>query len=114
MKPTKAKSATAAFEQALAAPPPLQQYVLRLYVTGLTPRSNRAIANVQAICKENLDGRYDLEVIDINQQPALAAGEEIVAVPVLIKKLPPPLRRIIGDLSDTEHVLIGLGLAPKH
>jgi circadian clock protein KaiB len=113
MKKTKAEMSTAAFEKALSGQPSAERYVLRLYVTGLTPRSNRAIANVQVICNENLEGRYDLEVIDINQQPALAASENVVAVPMLIKKLPLPLRRIIGDLSDKERVLVGLGLARK-
>jgi circadian clock protein KaiB len=87
-----------------------EQYVLRLYVTGMTPRSTRAIENVRSICEEHLHGRYELEVIDIYQQPVLAKGEQIVAAPTLIKKLPAPLRRIIGDLSDRERVLIGLDL----
>ena len=87
-------------------------YVLRLYVAGTTPRSTRAIVNIKKICEEHLQGRYDLQVIDIYQQPVLAAGEQIIAVPTLIKKLPPPLRRIIGDLSDLERVLIGLDLKP--
>ena len=87
-----------------------ERYVLRLYVTGMTPRSMRAIENVRAICEEHLQGRYELEVIDIYQQPVLAKGEQIVAAPTLIKKLPAPLRRIIGDLSNEERVLIGLDL----
>jgi circadian clock protein KaiB len=112
MKTTKATSATAASEQCLAKPGgPL--YVLRLYVTGMTPRSARAIANIKEICEEHLKGRYDLQVIEIYQQPVLAEGEQIIAVPTLIKKLPAPLRRIIGDLSDRERVLIGLDLKPK-
>ena len=112
MKTTKAKTATAAFEKSLAKPgrPRLE---LRLYVAGMTPRSARAIANAKEICEEHLKGRYDLQVIDIYQQPALAEGEQIIAVPTLLKKLPPPLRRIIGDLSDRERVLIGLDLKPK-
>jgi circadian clock protein KaiB len=87
-----------------------ERYVLRLYVTGMTPRSMRAIENVRAICEEHLQGRYELEVVDIYQQPVLAKGEQIVAAPTLIKKLPAPLRRIIGDLSNRERVLIGLDL----
>lgn len=87
-----------------------ERYVLRLYVTGMTPRSMRAIENVRAICEEHLQGRYELEVVDIYQQPVLAKGEQIVAAPTLIKKLPAPLRRIIGDLSNKERVLIGLDL----
>jgi len=85
-------------------------YVLRLYVTGMTPRSARAVRNLQAICDEYLEGRYDLDVIDIYQHPALTKGEQIVAAPTLIKKLPLPMRRIIGDMSDHERVLLGLDI----
>jgi len=92
---------------------PEQLYVLRLYVTGATPRSRRAIANVKRICEQYLHGRYELEVIDLYQQPQLAEGEQIIAAPTLIKKLPLPLRRIIGDMSETEHVLVGLDLRKK-
>ena len=84
--------------------------MLRLYVTGMTPRSARAVASVRAICEQYLHGRYDLEVVDIYQQPSMAQGEQIVAAPTLIKKLPLPLRRMIGDLSNTERVLVGLDL----
>jgi circadian clock protein KaiB len=87
-----------------------ETYVLRLYVTGLTARSQRAIANIKRICEEHLHGRYDLEVIDIYQHPTLTKGEQILAAPTLIKKLPLPLRRFIGDLSNTERVLLGLDL----
>ena len=112
MKGAKTKGTTGSFERALAKPArPL--YELRLYVAGMTPRSSRAIANIKAICEEYLEGHYDLKVFDIYKQPALNAGEQIVAVPTLIKKLPAPLRRIIGDLSDRERVLIGLDLKPK-
>jgi len=90
-----------------------EEYVLRLYVTGLTPRSTQAIATIKAICEEHLASRYDLEVIDIYQQPTLARGEQIIATPTLIKKLPLPLRRLIGDLSDEERVLLGLDLRRK-
>ena len=86
--------------------------MLRLYVTGMTPRSTRAIENVRTICEEHLHGRYELEVIDIYQQPTLAKGEQILAAPTLIKKLPLPLRRVIGDMSSTERVLLGLDLRP--
>ena len=89
-----------------------QRYVLRLYVTGLTPKSARAVENVRKICDEHLEGRYELEVIDIYQQPTLARGEQIIAAPTLIKRLPLPLRRIIGDMSSTERVLLGLDLRP--
>ena len=96
--------------QRAADEPPTERYVLRLYVTGMTPRSTRAIENVRKICEEHLQGRYDLEVIDIYQQPTLAKGEQIIAAPTLIKKLPLPLRRVIGDMSSTERVLLGLDL----
>lgn len=89
------------------------QYVLRLYVTGMTPRSTQAVATIKSVCEEHLAGRYDLEVIDIYQNPVLARDEQIIAAPTLVKKLPAPLRRLIGDLSDTERVLLGLDLRQK-
>ena len=88
----------------------VDRYVLRLFVSGMTPRSTRAVQNVRAICEAHLHGRYDLEVIDIYQQPTLARGEQIIAAPTLVKKSPAPLRYIIGDLSSTERVLRGLDL----
>ena len=94
----------------VAQTPPAERYVLRLYVTGMTPRSGRAISNLQSICDEYLLGRYDLEIIDIYQQPVLTKGEQIVAAPTLIKKLPLPMRRIIGDMSNKDRVLLGLDL----
>ena len=112
MRTTKAKSAAVASEGSLAEPRK-PQYELRLYVAGMTPRSARAIANIKEICEEHLKGHYDLRVIDLYQQPVLAKGHQIIALPTLIKKLPPPLRQIIGDLSDRERVLIGLDLRPK-
>ena len=87
-----------------------ERYILRLYVTGMTARSVRALKNLQTICDEYLKGRYDLEVIDIYQQPVLTKGEQIIAAPTLIKKLPLPMRRIIGDMSDRDRVLVGLDL----
>ena len=90
------------------------KYVLRLYVTGMTPKSTQAIVNVQKLCEKHLAGRYELKVIDIYQQPKLAKGEQIIATPTLIKKLPLPLRRLIGDMSDMERVLIGIDLKPKN
>jgi circadian clock protein KaiB len=90
-----------------------EKYVLRLYVTGMTPKSTKAIANVKKLCEEHLAGRYALEVVDIYQQPKLARGEQIVAAPTLIKKLPLPLRKLIGDMSDTQKFLVGIDLHPK-
>jgi len=102
-------STRAAFEAVLSKPA-APRYVLRLYVVGMTPKSTRAITNIKAICEEYLRGRYDLEVIDVYQQPRLAHGEQILAVPALVKKLPLPLRTLVGDLSNTERVLPGLDL----
>jgi circadian clock protein KaiB len=90
-----------------------QHYVLRLYVTGTTPASSRAIERVRGICEQNLHGHYDLEVIDIYQKPALAKDEQIIATPTLIKVLPAPLRRFTGDLSRAEKILFGLDLREK-
>ncbi|MDN7024484.1 thiol-disulfide isomerase [Methanoculleus sp. FWC-SCC1] len=104
-------SATDEFEQAAARTP--ARYVLRLYVAGMTPRSQRAIENIKEICETHLAGRYDLEVVDVYQQPERAQEAQIVAAPTLIKQLPLPLRKLIGDMSDTDRVLIGLGVQEK-
>jgi circadian clock protein KaiB len=90
-----------------------QKYVLRLYVAGMTPRSQEAIRTVTALCLEHLPGRYDLQVIDIYQQPVLAKGEQIIAVPTLIRKLPQPLRKLIGSMAEKDKVLLGLDLQEK-
>lgn len=89
------------------------EYVLRLYVAGMTPKSLAAISAIRKICEEHLEGRYDLQVIDIYLRPTLAKAEQIIAVPTLIKKLPRPIRKFIGDLSETEKILLGLDLKPK-
>lgn len=86
------------------------RYVLRLYVTGMTPRSQRAIASIEKLCNEHLQGRYELEIVDIYQQPERAKGDQIIAAPTLVKKLPLPLRRIIGDMSSPGNVLVSLGI----
>ncbi len=103
---------TAEFEAALAAPGE-SHYVLRLYVTGLTPRSVAAIETTKRTCEEFLAGRYELEVVDLTKHPSLASGEQIVAAPTLVKKLPLPLRRLVGDLSNQDRVLLGLDLKPR-
>jgi circadian clock protein KaiB len=90
-----------------------KKYLLRLYVTGTTPKSMRAIRNIKKICEEHLKGRYELEVVDIYQQPGAAQDEDILATPTLVRKLPLPIRKLIGDLSDMEHVLVGLNVIPK-
>jgi len=97
-------------KQAAAAKLDEARYVLRLYVTGTTRNSERAIVNIRKICEDHLQGRYDLEIVDISQHPTLAEGEQIIAAPTLIKKLPLPLRRFIGDMSQTERILLGLDL----
>jgi circadian clock protein KaiB len=96
-------------------PPPkkTETYVLRLYVAGQTPNSMAAIANLKKICEEHLAGRYKLQVIDLLKDPQLARGDQILAIPTLVKKLPEPVRKIIGDLSNTERVLVGLDLLSK-
>jgi len=99
----------AAFEAAAAAHDKAR-YVLRLYVTGTTRHSARAIVNIRKICEEHLQGRYELEIVDISQHPTLVEGEQIIAAPTLVKKLPLPLRRFIGDMSQTERILLGLDL----
>lgn len=86
------------------------RYVLRLYITGSTQHSTRAITNIRKICEQHLEGRYDLEVVDIARHPALAESEQIIAAPTLIKKLPLPLRRFIGDMAQTDRILVGLDL----
>jgi circadian clock protein KaiB len=91
---------------------PLATYVLRLYVTGTSPRAQVAIANLRRICDQDLRGQYDLEIIDVLKDPQLAEDAKILATPTLIKDLPPPLRRVIGDLSDKEKVLLGLEVRP--
>ena len=89
------------------------KYLLRLYVTGTTGRSVRAIQNVRRICEEHLHGLYDLEVVDIYKNLPLARGDQIIAAPTLIKRLPVPLRRLIGDMSDEQRVLVGLDIRAR-
>lgn len=87
------------------------RYVLRLFVTGMTPRSTRAIRAVRTLCEKHLADRFDLEIVDVYQQPQLIQGEQVFATPTLIKYEPAPMRRIIGDMSDTQRLRFGLGLA---
>jgi circadian clock protein KaiB len=90
----------------------LSQYLLKLYVTGKSAKSEAAIANLRRICDEELGGKYELQVIDVLEQPQVAEDDKILATPTLIKRLPPPLRRVIGDLSDKHKVLLGLEVRP--
>jgi circadian clock protein KaiB len=87
-----------------------EQWHLRLYVAGQSPKSLRAFANLVQMCAEHLDSRYDIEVVDLLENPQLAAGDEIVAIPTLVRRLPAPMRKIIGDMSDCDRVLVGLQL----
>jgi circadian clock protein KaiB len=88
----------------------MEKHLLTLYVTGQTPRSLRAIASLRELCEQELHGRYELTVVDVLEHPQLAEDQKILATPTVVKELPPPIRRIIGDLSDTERVLLGLDL----
>jgi circadian clock protein KaiB len=90
----------------------LSKYILTLYVTGTSPRTQIAIDNLNRICGQDLNGRYELEIVDVLEQPQRAEDERILATPTLIKQLPPPLRRVIGDLSDKDKVLLGLEVRP--
>jgi circadian clock protein KaiB len=103
------------FERAItdAATASSERFVLCLYVSGMTPRSRRAIENIQKLCEKHLAGRYDLQIVDIYQQPALAREQQIIAAPTLVKKLPLPLRKVIGEMADPGRVLLVLGVAPK-
>ncbi|MEY2590587.1 MAG: circadian clock protein KaiB [Acidimicrobiaceae bacterium] len=96
----------------LAIDPEDELWSLRLYIAGQSPNSLHAFANLTSLCNEHLAGRYDIEVIDLVEEPALARGDDIVAIPTLVRRSPLPVRKIIGDLSDTERVLVGLRLRP--
>jgi circadian clock protein KaiB len=111
-KPPSGTDVTAQFEKMLKAAPEATHYLLRLFITGTTPRSIAAIANIRALCDEYLAGHVELEVVDIYQQPAEACGEQIIAAPTLVRELPSPPRRMVGDLSDPKKVLLGLNLVP--
>ena len=112
MKKNKTSNATKSFERALATRP-MDQYVLRLYVAGATARSHQAILCVRELCATELHGNFDLEVIDVYQQPFLARDGQIVATPTLVKKLPLPVRRLIGNLANTARLFVGLDLVTK-
>lgn len=90
-----------------------ERYLLRLYVAGQTPRCVRALTNLKQICDEHLAGQYEIELVDLLENPRLAAGDQILAIPTLVRRLPPPVRKIIGDLSNKEKVLVGLAIEPK-
>jgi circadian clock protein KaiB len=99
--------------QRAAAKQPIARWELKLYVAGQTAKSLQAFANLKRICEEHLSGEYDIEIIDLLKNPQLAKGDQILALPTLVRKLPEPVRKIIGDLSNTERVLVGLDLRPR-
>jgi circadian clock protein KaiB len=111
-KGTKKISATEAMEEALTQKES-EKYILKLYITGMTPRSQQALRNIEKVCREYLANRFELQVIDIYQQPTLAKDDQIIAVPTLVKKLPAPLRKLIGDLSQEDKIILGLDLKLK-
>ncbi len=90
-----------------------KEWILRLYIAGQTPRAMTAFTNLQQICEEHLKGKYRIEVVDLLENPQLAKGDQILAVPTLVRRLPPPLKKIIGDLSNEERVLVGLNIVPR-
>jgi len=96
-----------------ASSPSTEAYVLRLYIAGQTPKSITALANLKEICETHLQGRYEIEIIDLVENPQLAQGDQILALPTLVRRLPEPIKRIIGDLSNTERVLVGLDLRAR-
>ena len=113
MKKTASKAPLTLHEVARnASPEDFEKWDLRLYVAGQTPRSIAAFANLKRLCEEHLSGRYNIEVIDLMKHPQLAAGDQILAIPTLVRKLPQPIRKIVGDLRDTERALVGLQLRP--
>jgi circadian clock protein KaiB len=99
-------------EESIGVPPDNEVWMLRLYVAGQTSRSIAAFANLKKICEEHLAGRYRIEVVDLLEHPRLAKGDQILAIPTLVRRLPPPVKKIIGDLSNTERVLVGLDVRP--
>lgn len=112
VSPEESDALTASFEEAIAVGAQ-QHYRLRLFLAGATPRSIQALERLKHLCETYLQGRYELEVIDVYQAPSALGADNVVAIPTLVKQLPPPLRNIVGDLSDTEKVLKGLDIIPK-
>jgi circadian clock protein KaiB len=109
----KTKSSSAKGARSRAAKKPGARYLLRLYITGQTPRSRQSVENLRALCDKYIPNQFDLEVVDIYQQPAMAAAGQIIAAPTLIKSMPLPLRRLVGDFSDQNRVILGLDLKPN-
>lgn len=90
-----------------------QSWILKLYVAGQSPKGLKALGNLRRLCEERLDSRYEIQVVDLVEHPRLAAGDEIIAIPTLVRRLPEPVRKVIGDLSDSERVIVGLQLLSK-
>jgi len=111
LRASRPPKSTGTSRKAIMAKPRAEVWSLRLYVAGMTPGARLAVANLEAICKEHLAGRYRIEVVDLLKHPKLARGEHILALPTLVRHLPRPLRQVVGDLSDTQRVLVGLNLA---
>jgi circadian clock protein KaiB len=109
----KAKSSSAKRTRGRAGKKPSARYLLRLYITGQTPRSRQSVENLRALCDKYIPNQFDLEVVDIYQQPAMAAAGQIIAAPTLIKSMPLPLRRLVGDFSDQTRVILGLDIKPN-
>ena len=112
-RPRKKADSTREFEELLHRPDERKQYVLRLYVSGRKPRSQHAIATLTALCRQHLHARFDLQVIDVDENPKLAQREQIFALPTLVREMPEPLRRFIGDLADTSRILVGLDVTSR-
>jgi circadian clock protein KaiB len=110
IRKSKTKNSAAKKTRGRAAKRPATRYALRLYITGQTPRSRQSVENLRALCDKYIPGQFDLEVVDIYQQPAMAAAGQIIAAPTLIKSMPLPLRRLVGDFSDQNRVILGLDI----
>ena len=113
IRKAKARRTTAQARQRAGSGHPEERWELRLYVAGQTPRCVEAFSHLRELCEQHLEGRYSIEVIDLLKNPTLAAGDQIIAIPTLVRKLPRPMKKIIGDLSNTERVLVGLNLKPR-
>jgi circadian clock protein KaiB len=112
VRKAKTRSRSSAARQRAGSGSPDERWELRLYVAGQTPRCVQAFSHLRELCERHLEGRYSIEVIDLLKNPTLAAGDQIIAIPTLVRKLPRPMKKIIGDLSNTERVLVGLNLKP--
>jgi circadian clock protein KaiB len=113
VRKAKSRSRASSARERAGSGSPEERWELRLYVAGQTPRCVQAFSHLRELCEQHLEGRYSIEVIDLLKNPTLAAGDQIIAIPTLVRKLPRPMKKIIGDLSNTERVLVGLNLKPR-